>query len=65
MLEADDRLIVESSANQISRLKQFVGNWTKLRFEPVDHMAELIVSDDLKAAEPNNRLLCHGRLHAR
>lgn len=51
LLKAQDRLIVEGSAGQIGRLKQLVSSWTKLRFEPVTHVVDWIVSDDLTAAE--------------
>ncbi len=51
VLQAEDRLTVEGSTRQISRLMHFIRSWTRLHFEPVDHVAELIVSGDLKAAE--------------
>jgi di/tricarboxylate transporter len=51
VLQAEDRLTVEGSARQIAQLKHFIQSWTRLHFEPADHVAELIVSADLKVAE--------------
>jgi di/tricarboxylate transporter len=51
VLQAGDRLTVEGGADQIQQLKEFIRSWSNLRFEPVDHVAELILSDDLTIAE--------------